>query len=389
MIVASILALLGSIPTSLCCSGMRPTPTPSPIPPSTAPTTVTYTTTTPPALDPCNCDFNLYDPNLCTPDTTCPNTGNEFTFQRVGGRCFAVCNCPDNARIAVRLTSGGISIRDILVPAFIAQYTVECINRVWTIKQRGGTAQPFDRIVCQIPRTTGRGEPFEKAEQYLQPAMVRPLADFNQEAAIVGAFETCTVCTSFATRGIEHHRCPDDFRCSNVEIKSKFIASSQCPYHTVECPESKMQVKLDTGAVMTTFTRNVLCNGEWTAVDDGHVTHRVVGMVCLTKALRSERNCTCWLPLPLQSCMDDSSCKQLAADVSPDGCIARVSCGEQHHMQIESKKKEGESDVREVATEGDVILTCSEGVWQLKSEESMISLSQDDVLSCRTMYTAQ
>lgn len=53
------------------------------------------------------------------------------------------------------------------------------------------------------------------------------------------------------------------------------------------------------------------------------------------------------------------------------------------------KIQEGESDVREVATEGDVILTCSEGVWQLKSEESMISLSQDDVLSCRTMYTAQ
>lgn len=32
--------------------------------------------------------------------------------------------------------------------------------------------------------STGRGEPFEKAEQYLQPAMVRPLADFNQEAGI-------------------------------------------------------------------------------------------------------------------------------------------------------------------------------------------------------------
>lgn len=42
---------------------------------------------------------------------------------------------------------------------------------------------------------------------------------------------------------------------------------------------------LDTGSVMTTFPENVHCNGEWTTIDGGQVTHRVVGMMCLSKGI--------------------------------------------------------------------------------------------------------
>lgn len=131
---------------------------------------------------------------------------------------------------------------------------------------------------------------------------------------------------------------------------------------------------LDTGSVMTTFPENVHCNGEWTTIDGGQVTHRVVGMMCLSKGILFNnircvdveiclekyvkqwfihflaiplaaplaRNCTCWEPLQLQFCSDESSCgAKMTADLSPDGCIARIPCEKGRRLHIEGTNQVG------------------------------------------------
>ncbi|WKY11783.1 hypothetical protein Q1695_003391 [Nippostrongylus brasiliensis] len=408
-------------------SGVRSTGACVATPPSTTPQP-SVTTTTP---TPCDCVYNLHDPNLCSPDANCPNTGNEFTFERrADNMCYAIINCPANSKIAVRYSSG-ISQRDIPLQDFRNTHNIACTANKWTVYDATNTARDITHIVCQIPKARGvpirskpvlsrqydipeetnreeehgrredtDREPKTPVHQALKERVVEERKDESKrtrreisssplQQPDVGKGEpVCSICSSSAIQAIERGCFPDDFYCTRAQIESTFNASSGCTDLSIKCPGDQIQLTLDAGSTVIAYSNEVRCDGGWNLIDDNLVSHRIVSMKCLNNGLRpylSDKltgECSCAQPVQVRSCVNNHGpCEETVADRSPNGCFATVPC-RQGHVAVIHERGDA-TEVRERFAVNDTLtMMCANDKWLIKEEEKQIHLQQNDVLSC-------
>ncbi|WKY11785.1 hypothetical protein Q1695_003391 [Nippostrongylus brasiliensis] len=277
------------------------------------------------SFEACDCVYNLHDPNLCSPDANCPNTGNEFTFERrADNMCYAIINCPANSKIAVRYSSG-ISQRDIPLQDFRNTHNIACTANKWTVYDATNTARDITHIVCQIPKAR---EP------------------------------VCSICSSSAIQAIERGCFPDDFYCTRAQIESTFNASSGCTDLSIKCPGDQIQLTLDAGSTVIAYSNEVRCDGGWNLIDDNLVSHRIVSMKCLNNEIKIGE-------------------KELITGLRPylsDKLTGECSCAQPVQDATEVRERFAVNDT--------LTMMCANDKWLIKEEEKQIHLQQNDVLSC-------